>query len=67
MKLLSAITYDKDDQPIGILETPMYPCIFYAGYITNRNGWVPRSNATSLFHRTIAEAKAAIAAGRIHF
>ena len=66
MKLRSEITR-VNDLPVAILETQMFPCVFYAGYITNngREGWVPSHNDTHLFHRTIAEAKNAIQNGRI--
>ena len=42
---------------IGVLDTPMYPASYYAGYIAkNDNEYVIVDNSTSNFHRSYAEA-----------
>lgn len=45
----------------GIIETPCWPCRYYAGPIRqDRDGnWYGTDNSTHLFHRTMKEATAA--------
>jgi hypothetical protein len=57
MTLIKTIGRTKAGNLIAILDTPCFPCRYYAGkvYMT-REGFVPADNATNNFHRTIEEA-----------
>lgn len=46
----------------GILATPCYPAIYYAGFIEDvyKHGPCPSDNSTRLFHRTLELARQAL-------
>ena len=43
---------------VGVLDTPMHPARYYAGFIKLEGGeYSPVDNSTSLYHRTLDLAK----------